>query len=440
MQKHDTNKVFTPTSPAQLTFVNREGFNTRLVTALNTPGKQIVIYGHTGSGKTTVILNKLKQTYTYEITTRCMEGMTFEQLVLDAFDQLSPYYVEAISSDTTSEISTGIKSIYAGIQAQVTAKQTTKVGKNEQRILPPQLTAQNLSNFIGEIKACWVLEDFHKLEKGERSKLSQVMKVFMDQAVNYPELKIIAIGAVDTARYVVQYDHEMKNRVSEIEVPLMIEDEVKQILTKGEECLNIEFDDNVRLSIVKFSNGIAAVCHALAMNCCMAKGIYQTVENKVVIDSDDLNKALEAYVEESSDSLKSVFDKAFKVAKTTKYDNYRLIIAALTKYPQEGVVKGAILQDMQKDYPDYPSTNLSHCLGKLQSSERGAVVRFDSSSNLYSFAEPIYRVFALAYLENTKGESLEQMTFDDAITNDVIKDLTKELKSHLDDLLTKLSP
>lgn len=294
--------------------------------------------------------------------------------------------------------------------------------------------------YVGEIKACWVLEDFHKLEEDERSKLSQVMKVFMDQAVTYPELKIIAIGAVDTARYVVHYDHEMKNRVSEIEVPLMVEDEIKQILTKGEECLNIKFDDNVRLSIVKFSNGIASVCHALAMNCCMVKDIYQTADDKITIDTDDLNKALEAYVEECSDSLKSVFDKAFRVAKTTKYDNYRLIIAALAKYPQEGIDKGAILQEMQKKYPDYPSPNLSHCLGKLQTPERGAVVRFDSSSNLYSFAEPIYRVFALAYLESTKGKSLEQMTFDDVITSDVIKDLTKELKSHLDDLLTKLSP
>ena len=66
-----------------------------------------------------------------------------------------------------------------------------------------------------------MLEDFHKIDSSQRKKLSQFMKVFMDMADEYPALKIIAIGAVDTARLVVECDPEMRNRVSEIKVPLM---------------------------------------------------------------------------------------------------------------------------------------------------------------------------------------------------------------------------
>jgi hypothetical protein len=42
------------------------------------------------------------------------------------------------------------------------------------------------------------------------------MKVFTDVAADYPAVKIFAIGAVDTARQVIQYDPEMRIRVADI--------------------------------------------------------------------------------------------------------------------------------------------------------------------------------------------------------------------------------
>lgn len=77
---------------------------------------------------------------------------------------------------------------------------------------------------------CWVIEDFHKVEESEKMKLSQAMKIFMDCGTDYPELKIIALGAAQTARQVVEYDDEMRNRISEIEVLLMEDDEIHQII------------------------------------------------------------------------------------------------------------------------------------------------------------------------------------------------------------------
>ena len=50
MAKYRTVSVFTPTTPARLTFVPREDINDQLVDALITPGKQIVVYGPSGGG------------------------------------------------------------------------------------------------------------------------------------------------------------------------------------------------------------------------------------------------------------------------------------------------------------------------------------------------------------------------------------------------------
>jgi len=274
--KHPANKVFTPTTPARLTFVEREVVNSKLVNALHTPGKQIVMYGHSGSGKSTLLENKLFQTYESHITTRCIHGLSFEQLVLDAFDQLGAFYTSTQASSRTSSTSSTLNTRYAGIKAQIGDSITNTDETTQERVLPPQLTPQTLARFLGEAGCCWVLEDFHKVQEEEKVKLAQVMKVFMDMADQYSDLKIIAVGAVHTARQIVEADSEMTNRVSEIHVPLMDDRELINIIEKGEALLNFNVRPNVTRGVVRYSNGLASVCHQLCLNICFAAGIYET--------------------------------------------------------------------------------------------------------------------------------------------------------------------
>ena len=79
-------------------FVPRPGLSDQLVNALNTPGMQVVVYGESGSGKSTLLSNKLEEIHAKCITTRCTSETTFSELLLDAFDRLSPYYVDAVDA------------------------------------------------------------------------------------------------------------------------------------------------------------------------------------------------------------------------------------------------------------------------------------------------------------------------------------------------------
>jgi energy-coupling factor transporter ATP-binding protein EcfA2 len=417
MEIHQTKNVFTPTKPARIAFIDREAINDRLVNALEMPGKQLIVYGHSGSGKTTLLANKLHQLYEEHITTHCMKGMTFDQLVLDAFDQLGSFYTSEKTSAQKNTVSVDLVGTYLSIQSKISSSETIEKSKKEQRVIPPQLTPQALGKLLGAAKCCWILEDFHKMDDSEKTRLSQLMKVFMDLSDYYGDLKIVALGAVDTARQVVEYDAEMRNRVAEIRVDLMTEPEIESIVAKGEKALNISFSSDLKMLIARYSNGLASVCHHLCMYMCQAAGVRETCLENHQLDQGDFEAALKLYVEEASDSIRSAFDKAFKQRRKTKFDHTSIVLEALSTFKERGASRVDLLNKINKKQQKYPESSLKTTLQKLATDDYGAIIRFDQTSGLCSFSDPIYRVFAMAHFHKN-GQS--------HVTGEL--DLTKFLK------------
>lgn len=405
--KYTVENVFTPSNQARLTFIERVDINDKLVDALRTPGKQIVVYGPTGSGKSTLVNNKLRQLYENHVTSRCFTGLSFEQLLLDGFSQLGRFYETKETHQRKVEISPSLGTEYLGIKTQIGFKLSQEAQTEQRRLLPPQLTPQTLARFLGEANCCWLLEDFHKIDPTEKVKLAQVMKLFMDTSVDYGDLKIIAIGAVDTARQVVEYDPEMRNRVSELYVPLMTSDELRRIVHMGERLLNFRIAPKVKSGIVKYSNGLASVCHQLCLNICFAAGINETLPELMEINDYILEKALQRYLDNASDTLKDAFDKGFRRFRKSRFDNCRLILQALVRCGQDGATAPDIFNRIKKATPDYPRGNLLLYLKKLQTVERGALIRFDPVTGKYSFSDPIYFAFALTTFEREKDFYLD---------------------------------
>lgn len=60
-KKHKLLDVFTPGTIARVNYLRRKDLEKRITTSLDTPGVQIILYGHSGSGKTTVIRKLLDE-------------------------------------------------------------------------------------------------------------------------------------------------------------------------------------------------------------------------------------------------------------------------------------------------------------------------------------------------------------------------------------------
>lgn len=407
MTKNLTRDVFTPTISAKLTFVERDEINDQLVDAITQPGKQVVIYGHSGSGKTTLLVNKLNQLYENYVISRCTEATTIEQLILDAFDQLDKYYTSEVATKTGWKIGLDIGASYNEIKGLLKGEYSSESSLKMQRVLPPQLTEQRLARFLGAAKCCWVLEDFHKVKTEHRRFVSQKMKLFKDTADEYPDVKIIAIGAVGSAREVIENDKEMNTRVEEIYVPLMNRNQLLEVIIKGEELLRIVIPAAVKNRIIDLSNGLGAVCHQLCLNMCMQNNIIQTQETPHIFSKEDLDRAVTKYINGQSETFKGAFENGIKIERAGgKYENGKIILKVLSSETTESLTHAEILIKIHEVDPTYPASNLTIYLKRLATAEKDEILRFDEKSGKYSFSNPFVKVYARMYLEEQQNNIL----------------------------------
>jgi len=394
-KKYELNEVFTPIQPALHTFVERRNVIKRLNRAFATPGKQIVIYGFSGAGKTTLLANKTRTSRIKSITTRCVTGMTLDDLVRDAFNQLEVYYVTTSEENVSGKIGGTLSASYFGIKASISAENSDSGKNSSKRAVDLAITPQTLAKFIGKSGNCWIIEDFHKIDQSEKILMAQIMKVFMDSSVDYPNLRIVAIGAVNSAREVIQFDPEMKTRISEIEVPLMTNEDLRDILLLGQRLLNIKFPESVLDKIVAYSSGLAGVTHQLASLVCEENGVYKThlSVRSFDIKQSTFDLALDEYLTENSDTYKAIFEVATRIIHNRKSENPVDILKAIILSQKEAVTVSEVVENIKIGDPYYRGNNLRKYLDELTLSHRSEVLRYNKDSMTYYFSNPFIKAY-----------------------------------------------
>lgn len=423
MNKYQLEEVFTPSQPAEVTFVDRIEINRRLERALRTPGKQIILYGHSGVGKTTLLTNTLKERGINYIKTNCITGMTIRDIVIDAFDQLDVYYPIEKSKNKNNGSGIDLSASFWILKGGI--KDETKIDNKttHKRAVDLPITPQNLAKYIGAKKLCWVVEDFHKIEESNKIQMAQIMKVFMDSSADYNKLKIIALGAVNSAREVVRYDPEMRSRISELEVPLMDINNLKRIISNGEKCLNITFDEAVKNRITTYSSGLPAVTHNLCLILCELNNIFHTQNKKENILSHKFNDAMEEYLEENSDSFKAIFEHSTKIIHKRKNENPLELLHAIIELNKEHFSIVEIKEIMQKVNPTYAGNNLKKYIDEFCQPLRSEILRFNDNSNKYYFSNPFIKAYIQCVLK--KDVNIDPKSFKSEDFKREFKDILK---------------
>jgi GTPase SAR1 family protein len=428
----EIEKVFTPGSSAELTYISRNTPEKQIKRALKNKGIQIVVYGNTGSGKTTLLYNLLNDTKTPKFITRCTKGNSIKDVLYDGFSQLGTFYTTQESFSTEEKMNVGIK--FGMDFFSFGANSETKEAQNKisSRIVEIQKNPNLLAKLFGAAGYLWVIEDFHKLESGPKKELSQIMKVFMDVAMEFPKAKIIAIGAVNSARQVVDLDNEMENRVSEVNVPLMTPKQLQEIISLGEVHLNITIDNDVQDKIVAYSSGLASVTHLLCSLACESKNITETQTKNVVITNDDLDYAVNEYVNEKSDSLKSIYEQAIKEKKKRLHESPEKILKAILELEKDTFSIVDISQKFSEQISNYKTNNLRKYVMQLTTSERGEILRYNKNADNFSFSNPFLRGYCHIHLIKYSTQTTKPKIHKEHQNSDLIKEyLSAEFQKFL---------
>jgi len=408
-ENSNLKEVFTPANSAKKTYVHRSSLEKEFKKYVGIPGMQIVLFGYTQSGKTTLMRKLLREEKVRYIETACDGATTMDKLVINAFDQLGVFYNSKSTFSKSYGIKTEVKAKYFDVESSLETSRSLSEGHTNQRVVPVQLTPQRLAGFLGEISCIWVIDDFHKVDEKEKKKIADVLKIFMDSADRYPATKVLCIGAVGTAHELVQLESDLSNRVAEIPVPLFEREELKQVITKGFRIMRVESDKslNINSKISLLSNSLATVCHQLCYNICHEKGLeYSPFYQKTNIDENDLRKAVDSFMKEHSATLDSRYRKACKESHAEEL--LKSIISIGREY-----ISLSQLESKSRKLKRLPKGQLFELILKLTKPEFDEILRYDNTSEKVHYTSPFFKAFVQMKIETEKAdEAFKQKNLD----------------------------
>lgn len=374
--------VFTPASAATLTYIERPLVENIFSKELEIRGKQIILYGMSGSGKTTMIRHLMKKMNRPYIYTQCMVGMTMEDILKSAFDKLDRYYISQRSCRSGISLSSELKNEFLSVKSNVSSEDSA----TQTRVIAPQLTPERLAKFLGEIGALWVIEDFHKVSMDVRIQIAGILKTFIGLADDYENVRIICIGAVGKASELLQIEPNLNNRVSQIEVPLLDNREVESIIEKGSKILNVVMADNLKQKICYYSHNLGSLVHQMCYDICYKNGIKKACFLTKRLDESKFIDVIESHISSQSDSFRTLYEYITK-ERVAWYILKTMVEKGKTKISSYEIISGINYKSNR-----YSETEI---LNKLQALCDGdnCVIRYDENAEKYMFSTPFWEAF-----------------------------------------------
>lgn len=442
MQKVTVTQIFTPGRNAtHLNFIERPELEARMVRGLTAPGINLVIFGASGSGKSSIVSYILERTYENEVRpVTCNKDSTLSSLIRETLDR--------IQSSTVSKTTESITRNHTGaLWTFLRLSRTGKKERQEEAVTAPELTPGFLAQELGKRGLCWYIEDVHHLRPQERLRLAVAMDAFKNESNNFPSVRVILVGVAATAKELVELNPSMRDRCRMIEIPRMNPGELRKILERGETELNIRFEEDVIKEIVRYSPGNPLVCHTLALEMCLRGGVDERLEQTATLSMKEFLVVQKDAVDSKRPELEPAFERADGPFRVGVPSSSKVVLSFLAWGPQDGLAYKEIISRIRQKSPNYPEQSVKECLDKLCEHPEESVIRYDTETAHWVFRDPWHQSLArLRYPRNTidleelnKG-FMEYVTpkLPDGITNtqgwsesDIVQELDRVKVEHL---------
>ena len=123
-----------------------------------------------------------------------------------------------------------------------------------------------------------IIDDFHRLEEPVKQSIADLMKVVADEERRNSKIVILGINKAGDA--LVEFAHDLNNRLEVIRFEANPIEKVLELLTLGEAALKIEL--NVKQEIAESAHGGFYIAQMLAHQTCLDSGILEEQADSVV--------------------------------------------------------------------------------------------------------------------------------------------------------------
>lgn len=391
--RQSVEMIFTPAYPATgLTFARRAGF-TDFEQYLAEPGSQILIYGQTGVGKTSLAINGLLDHHNW-IRYQCHKDSTFEGIIKFFVENLLdpiPSQVE-VTKTSGGELHIGLSSYN---QAQVDRRSGLRELYEMDHTFSPEKFIFSLA------PECWklVIDDFERVSSLEtKIRVAQLTKSFSDQAPlvqqgdgSHGAAKLIIVGSGSTMGELLDGDPSNLGRVMSIHLKELSDQEVRSFLERGFDHLKIKCHEQALESFVLLAAGYPRYAHALALEACREAERLQS--GRLFISREIGTRAVYRVVDRYEPTFGRDFDYAVRSRNRSKRVHAKLVQAIANIRKVECDV-AEIFEAVQKIDPKLELRSITAALGELASKKRGNLLkRPRSQRGVYAFNDALMKSF-----------------------------------------------
>jgi hypothetical protein len=364
-------------------------------------GSQLMLYGDTGAGKTSLVLHVANEMKIGVARVECFSGKSFNDLIGDAFAAIAEVQeltIRVSSGDSLdAETSGGVGLGWlASIKGRLKAG-TTKGEIREFAVVQRPLIDALIETLVDAGKGILFFDNFENVTNDDvRRKIGELIGVVSDRAVDTGNLKIVVAGIADTAGDLMTMSTAASRRTIEFEVPRMPPDELASVIDRGMTTLGYEIGDEQRRRIVALSDGFPYVTHLLSLHA--ARGANKLGLTEITADVTDA--AIKSAVQEFQMEMSRSYELASERSGAVQPRKH--ILQTLAHQTERDLTFPEITAAYRLRYGINPEKDLSIlnvALGELILESKGAVLRRRGSprSYRYGFRNPLMRPYLLLF-------------------------------------------
>jgi energy-coupling factor transporter ATP-binding protein EcfA2 len=392
-------QVFTPTgAPAREVFTRRNesdllgnpALQDSLREALCERGRQVVLYGDSGVGKSTLLKYAAEDEGMPVLSVQAISGRTFDELVDTAIREVT------IERDVEIERS-GARgaSLEAGVTQPITIKGQLK-GEKGQKVRIEVIERTPLLALLETMQTdryrILAFENFHNVDASERQAFAQAMEVVSDRAPETGDIKVVIIGVADDAASLLATSASVRRRTTQIGVPRMPDDEILNILRNGFALLGLTAQGDTLTQLIFYCDGFPYFAHLLGL----AVARFVARSGVSIIDQKAVDAALVRVAKEVEASFQERITRAIETGGEVQ-PRHR-ILGVLTRSDKREWRGAEVIDEYYKSFTrKIGSTDgfLHAALGQLVKPRYGSVLTRSGTRGhyVYRFNDPYLRPY-----------------------------------------------